>query len=188
MTVRYQDYSIDIIDDRGYSLNPADNSVHYAKEYFDETVREGRFIPASKHGIRIKQDGIELSSAILCETGGATGIHKNSFLFADNSLFICCCDKVYALKLPDLEMIWKKELDLATCFGIYEFDGDFIIHGEISITRIDKNGNEKWRFGARDIFVTQDGSESIKVHPEKIELKDWQGYNYVLDKNGNEIK
>jgi len=187
MTVQYKDYSINIVDDLSYSLNSADNIVHYDKEYFDGVINEDRVYPTSKHGIRVKQNEYELSSAIICEVGWATGIHENSFLFSDNNLFICCCDKIYSLRLPALEINWKKRFDPTTCFGIYRFENDFIIHGELSIKRIDKAGNEKWTFGAREIFVTQDGTESIKIHSDKIELKDWEGCKYTLDKNGVEL-
>jgi hypothetical protein len=184
MTVHYKEYIIEVIDDMEYSLRSTDNLTHYDKEYFNSSMNEDRFYPTSKHGIRIKQDDKELASAIICEVGGATGIHKNSFLFTGNNMLICCCDKVYSLTLPDLEINWKKRLDWATCFEIVCFDDEFLVHGELSITRIDKDGNEKWRFGARDIFVTQDGSEAMIIHTDKIELRDWEGYTYILDKNG----
>ena len=82
---------------------------------------------------------------------------------------------------------WFKRLDPATCFGIYQFDNDFLIHGELQISRIDINGNEKWTFRARDIFVTSDGDNSFAIQADKILLIDWEGYRYTLDKNGVEV-
>lgn len=187
MTVNYKDYSIDIVDDQTYSINSADNTSHYDKIYFDGSTNQDRFYPTSKHGIRVKQADKELTSAIICEVGGATDIHNGSFTISEDTLLICCCDKIYSLKLPDLSINWHKRLDPATCFGIYPFDNDFIIHGELQITRIDKDGNEKWTFGARDIFVTPDGKASFTIQADKILLTDWEGYKYKLDKNGVEV-
>ena len=184
MTVKYKDYSIDIVDDQTYSTNSADNLSHYNKIYFDGSINQDRFYPTSKHAIRIMQHDQELSSAIICEVGGGTTVHDKSFIIFDNSLYICCCDNVYSLKLPDLSINWSKRLDPATCLGIYSFDNNFIIHGELTISYIDKDGNVKWDFGARDIFVTQDGTDSIIFQSDKILLKDWGGYKYTLDKNG----
>jgi hypothetical protein len=53
-------------------------------------------------------------------------------------------------------------------------------------------GNEKWKFGGRDIFITLDGKEPIeitpdKIIPDKIILKDFEGYEYILDENGHEL-
>ena len=188
MRVRYKDYTIDIIDDSNYTLNSADNIVTYDKEYFDGMTNTDRVYPTSKHGIRISRNGDELVSAIICEIGGATTVHENSVLVTNDLILICCCDKVYSLSIPGLEINWKRRLDPATCFSIYPFKGDFIVHGELQITRIGIEGNEKWRFGARDIFVTPDGKDSIKFTTDKIELRDWEGYEYVLNEHGQEIR
>lgn len=188
MRVVYKKYNIDIVDDSTYTLNSADNNVKYDIEYFGGMLNTDRVYPTSKHGIRISEDGIEIKSAIICEIGGATSIHDTSFVMVDDSILICCCNKVYSLTIPDLKINWKKRLDPETCFSIYPFKDDFIIHGELQITRIDKEGNEKWTFGARDIFITQGGKGSIKFMGEQIILKDWEGYEYVLNEHGQEIR
>jgi hypothetical protein len=109
-------------------------------------------------------------------------------VITNDSLLICCCDKVYSLSIPKLEIKWKKSFDPATCFAIYPFKGDFIIHGELHVTRIDMDGHEKWNFGARDIFVTPDGKDSFKLIDDKIKLRDWEGYEYILNEQGQEIR
>ncbi len=184
MTTNYHDYTVEIIDEPNFGLNSNDNTSTYDKIYYDETGYQ----PTSMHGIKVSKDGVHLSSAIICEVGGATGIYDNSFIIIDDALLICCCDTVYSFKLPNLTLNWKKEFDLATCFSIYSFKSDFIIHGELQISRVDKNGIKKWEFGARDIFVTSDGKESFGLKEDKIYLRDWQGYEYVINENGQEVK
>jgi len=187
MKIQTKQYIIKIENLPNYTLNSQDNIQEFKLQYFNGSQNEDRFYPTSKHGIRIFENDEEINSAIICEVGGATGIHTNSFLIEEDNILICCCDKVYSLKIPDLSINWAKRLDPATCFGIYKFKGDLIIHGELQISRIDFQGNQKWKFGARDIFVTPDGEESFKIVGEIIKLKDWEGYEYILDESGNEI-
>ena len=113
MTTRFNEYTVDIIDDPNFSVGSTDNSFNYDKVYFDDV----HYQPTSKHGIKITKSGQPISSAIVCEVGGATGIHENSFIVSDNDLLICCCDTVYSFGLPELALNWKRELDPATCFG-----------------------------------------------------------------------
>jgi hypothetical protein len=187
MTKQYKDYTIDLVNDEYYSLNSADNITQYNHIYFDTTEDEGRYQSSSKHGIRIKKEDEELTSVLIFGHAGATNIHENSFIVSNNILLVCCSNKIYALNLPDLALIWCKTLDLITCFAIYAFDHDFLIHGELQITRIDTEGNEKWTFGAKDIFVTQDGSSACTIQEDMILLKVWDGHKYTLNKNGIEI-
>lgn len=187
MIVKYKDYSIEIVDDQTYTINSVDNVSRYDKIYFSDSTSIEKFYPTSKHGIRVKLADVELASAIICEVGGGTTIHNKSFIVSEDALLICCCDKVYSLELPNLSINWFKRLDPGTCFGIYQFDNDFLIHGELQITRININGNEKWTFRARDIFVTSDGNKSFAIQADKILLIDWEGYRYTLDKNGVEV-
>ncbi len=188
MRVSFKDYTIDIIDDPNYSLKSADNAVSYDIEHFDGRTNTDRVYPTSKHGFRVSKDGKELTSAIICETGAGTTIHENSVLVMSDSIIVCCSNKVYSLSIPGLQINWKKRFDPATCLAIYSFKEDFIIHGELQITRIDKKGNEKWNFGARDILVTPDEKKSIELMGDKIKLRDWAGREYVLNENGKEIR
>lgn len=184
MTTRFKEYTVDIIDDTSFNFGSTDNSFNYDEVYFDDV----QYQPTSKHGIKITKSGQTISSAIVCEVGGATGIHEKSFIVRGNDLLICCCDTVYSFGLPELSLNWKKEFDPATCFGIYSFKDDFIIHGELEIRRIDADGNTKWRFSAKDIFVTQDGTESIQLTDDGIEVIDWDGDKYLLDEHGQLTK
>ena len=188
MELQLSPYSIKLLNATNYTINSADNVDAYDLEYFGGTVNEDRHYPTSKHGIRLLENDVEIRSAIVCEMGGATGIHKDCALVTTKVLFICCGDHVYCLSIPDLELKWRKRLDPATCFGIYHFHDDLIVHGELQISRVDLNGNQKWAFGARDIFVTEDGSDAFDIKKHKIYLRDWEGHHYILDEYGNEIR
>lgn len=187
MKSRYKDLLIELFDDTDHTI-PSKNAVsRYKYEYCENSLYDSTHYPTSKHGILVSKNGTEISSAIICELGGATTIHEHSFAVAHDTIFICCGDKVYSLGLPYLELRWIQQLDTATCFGIYTFNNDFIIHGELQISRINQLGEVQWSFGARDIFVRQDGSKAITIDNNRIYLKDWEGYEYTLDSNGIEI-
>ncbi len=181
-------YWIKLINEEHYTLNSADNVEFYDIEYFQGDVNSDGHNPTSKHGIRVFKNEEEIRSAIVCETGGSTGIHEKSALTNGDSLYLCCCDSIYCLSVPNLNLKWSKRLDPATCLGIHPYKSGFIVHGELQISRIDFNGNQKWTFGAHDIFVTEDGFDSFKINENKIHLKDWEGYDYIIDENGKEIK
>jgi hypothetical protein len=180
MTTRFKEYTVDIVNEAAITLDSTDNLFTYDKIYFDRTEHS----PTSKHGIRVSRWEQCVSSVLICETGGVTAIHDNSFIIEDDVLFVCCCKTIYSFKLPVLTLNWRKKFDPAACFAIYSFKGDFIIHGELEIKRIDLDGNVKWNFSGKDIFVTQDGSNAINLAGEKIELTDWDGDKYILDDNG----
>lgn len=186
MKIEYKNYEIEVLDDKDYSIESTDNIRTYKLEYFNGE----KFQPTSKHGIRIKDKVIEkeISSVIICENGGATTIHKKSFFIEEDRIWICICDKIYCLNLPKLDIEWFKQFDHVTNFSINPFKNDFVIHGELEIFRINRKGEIKWRFGARDIFVSEKGENSFQITEDLIEVTDWGGYKYKLDKNGKEVK
>jgi len=189
MIVKYKNSVIEITNES--DLDSAEFGQRFKKQYPADLGIELEYQPSSKHGIRITENGIRITengiekcSALLLETGGATGISENSFLIKNDRIYICCSDQIYSLNLTDLSANWRNQYDIATCFGIYEFDEDFIVHGEIQVSRIDKNGKTKWNFSARDIFVNPDGKTEFRIVKNGIELIDWQGYKYELNADG----
>jgi hypothetical protein len=86
-----------------------------------------------------------------------------------------------------LELKWATQSDPATCFGIYKLQDDYIVHGEIEISRLDKEGNIKWQFGGSDIFVTFDADDAFKLNADHIALTDFYRIKYKIDFNGKII-
>ena len=136
--------------------------------------------------IILKKDDKEIRSLIICAVGGVTTIHKNSIVQLEEYLFICSSDQLFKIEIPSLKILWNKRLDPATCFGFHQFQDDLIIHGELSITKINKEGERLWEFGGRDIFVREKG-ESFEIKDNTIDLIDWGDWKYVLDENGKEL-
>lgn len=185
MIAHYNQYEIEVFDDESYDINSNGNPNRY--QYLIRSAKD-IYQPSAKHGIRVRENGVECASAIICASGGATGIYDNSFLIKEDLLFICCTDHVYALQIPSLQLIWKCNADWATCFSVHEFDGDLIVYGETTISRITTDGNIKWQFGGADIFVLPDNrAEPFKIEGNEILLNDWEGNHYRLNGDGQQV-
>ncbi len=116
--------------------------------------------------------------------GGTSGLHDNSFIVESNGLFICVDNDVMCLNIPELNLNWREKIDDATCFEIFKYSDDFIIHGELSIARISFTGKIKWSFYGPDIF-----SEEFKISDNRIYATDFNHDLFVLDiQTGKELK
>lgn len=180
----YRDLTIELIDEPTYKFDSADNKFIYSKHYFSDGSAE---YPTSKHGIKIYKNDQIIDSCIVIGSGGATGIHKTSSLVDNERLLLCCCDTIFCLALPDLDLKWKKQSDQATCFQIFKQNDDYIIHGELQVTKLDSDGNKKWEFGGADIFVSIDNEEEFKIETDGILLTDFAKTKYKIDFDGKLI-
>lgn len=176
-------YRIDIYDDQTFTEGPADNVNQYDFVYFDKSD----YIFPSIFGIKIFQDNTLLKSAIIGSIGGGTGIHDTSTIIENDRLLICCSDTVFCLSIPDLKMLWRTKADQATCFEIYKYQDSYIIHGEIEISRLDKDGKILWQQIGTDIFITVDGKDGFIITDNFILATDWENRKYKFDFNGQSI-
>lgn len=178
----FREYKIEIIDEQDNDVDSADNKFNYDLIY--RHSEDPIYAPTSKHGIKIYKEGL-YKSAIVWATGGATGVASDSAIIDEENLLLCCCNKVFCLRLPDLELDWVIEADMATCFGIYQYKDSYIVHGELAISRISQNGKIQWKNGASDIFVNIDHQgATFQMQDEYIELMDWNGFRYKLFYDG----
>lgn len=179
----YNDFTIEVFDDPTYKYESADNVHDYKNAYFGKDAQE---YPASKHGIRILKDGDETNSCVIIGSAGATGIHENSFLIDNDQLVICCCNTIFCLSLPDLSLRWSTIADWSTCFSIHKLESDYIVHGEMVITRLSPGGKIIWEYGGRDIFVSID-SEGFQINTDHIEVLDFYNMKYKIGFDGKSI-
>ncbi len=178
---QYKDFTIEVIDEPTYIYGSTDNDFYYSKAYFGG---EAELYPTSKHGVKVYQGDKVIDSCIIIGSGGATGIHQNSSLVDNDQLVICCCDTVFCLALPDLALKWNTQADQATCFQIFQQQDGYIVHGELLITKLDRDGNKKWEFGSEDIFVSTGNEEIFKMESDGILLTDFSGKIYKIGFDG----
>ena len=184
--IRYQfkKLTIEVLDEPSYKYDSTDNIFNYSKNHIGAGAQA---YPTSKHGVKIYRDDQIINSCIIIGSGGATGVHQNSSLVDNDQFLICCCDTIFCLSLSDLELKWKTQADQATCFEIFKFQSDYIVHGEIEISRLDKDGNIKWQFGGSDIFVSIDNGDAFTLKADHIALKDFNNIKYKIDFDGKII-
>ncbi len=181
---QYKNLIIEILDVPNHRFDSTDNNFCYSKYYFADGAKE---YPTSKHGIRIYREDRVINSCIVIGSGGATGIHKNSALLDADQLLLCCADTIFCLMLPDLDLKWKTKADQATCFQIFKYEDDYLIHGELQVSKLDSNGEIKWEFSGADIFVSIDNEEEFRIENDGILLTDFEGTKYKIDFNGRLI-
>lgn len=172
----YGDFELEIITEQDYNRLQY-NLVHCHPE-------DDGYTPTSIYGIKIYKGGFYKTTMVMA-TGWTTSIGSNSVIIDEESLILICSNKVFNLQLPDLQLNWVVVSDLSTCFGIYQYQDSYIVHGEVEITRIDRSGRIIWQVSARDIFVNvEDMGVAFQMLPEYIELMDWLGYRYKLFYDG----
>ena len=177
-------YKIELKDESGKVIRHSDDSNAYKKNYADDDG--GFFRP--QIGIKIYENDKLLNSALLKSSGGITAIHETSQLIRYDHIVVCCARNLFNLTIPELDLNWIKEGDKASCFQIYAFEEDFIIHGELSISRISKDGTKAWEYSGDNIFVTLDTENEFSLRRNIIRVKDFQGKIHKLDMNGNLLK
>jgi len=183
MKLEIDKYRIELIDESNYSSNSTDNLFHYEQQY----ANEQEYKPTTQIGIKLYEDETMIANAIIKSTGGASGIHQTSQILSKDCLAICCSESVFELSIPKLSLNWITKADDATCFQIFKYKQDYIIHGELNITRISKNGKILWQNSGADIFTTEEGEDDFLIQNEIIEVKDWNNKLYKFNLDGKHL-
>lgn len=171
---------IKFYDESDYSFDSSDNLFIYNNIY----LNGDKDILTSIIGIKLFEENDLVSSCLIGSEGGGTGIHQNSTLISYGGFVICCANTIFKLAIPDLGLEWKTKADMATCFEIYHLDKDYVVHGEMEITRLDKNGQIVWQQGGRDIWTTAEGIDDFAVYDNYILATDWDYNRYKFDFDG----
>lgn len=184
MKLEINKYSVELIDESDYSSNSTDNHFKYEQQYVNEQEHK----PTTQIGIKLYEGGSLISSAIVRSTGGASGIHQTSQILTNDILTICCSESVFSLSIPKLTLEWITKADEATCFQIFKHKEDFIIHGELNISRLTRNGEILWQNSGADIFTTEKGEDNFELRNEIIQVRDWNNQLYKFDLDGKHLK
>jgi len=176
-------YRIDIYADQTFKEGSADNFNQYDFVYFDKS--EYHF--PSVFGIKIYQEDKLLRSAIIGSIGGGTTIHDTSTIIENDRLLVCCSDTIFCLSIPDLTLLWRTQADQATCFEIYKYQDSYIIHGELEISRLDKDGKILWQQSGEDIFTTLESKDSFEITDKYILATEWRNRKYKFDYDGTDL-
>jgi hypothetical protein len=170
-------YELELLDEPTYTSRSADNLRSYAREYvFGDAI-------TSRHGVLLRQAGGGEHSCMVSASGGVTAVHEHSAVIVESCSFLAVGDTVCALALPSLELLWRRKVDTATCFGIYySAEEDCLFsHGECEIARLTLSGERVWSAIGADIFT-----EGFALHADYLEAVDFNRFVYRIDvKTGN---
>ena len=158
---------LQVVNEPAYTLSSADNAVRYPVEVnLDPQNR-----PSSVHGLLLAGSPI----ALFANSGGTSGVHEHSAVFVDGFLYLAVGDSVICLSLLPFQVRWKFKADDATCFGVYydQPHNALLSHGELSITRFNRDGTVVWAASGADIF-----SEGFSLHSQYVEAIDFGGRLY----------
>jgi hypothetical protein len=183
MLFKAREYDLELIDEPTYTPGSADNVRSYAHEY---DFTDAAYRPSSRHGLVLRESGVVRQSCILLAGGGASGVHKHSIAIVDSICFVAVGDTLCSLALPLFDLLWRRQADHATCFGVYFSANHYclISHGELEIARVSLSGEVVWSSGGADIF-----SEGIKVFPDFVEAVDFNHTFYRMSiTDGTSIK
>jgi len=177
----YGDIEVEIQDEPTYSTNSTDNPRQYNNEYW-RVKAESHYSAA--HGVSTLEHGLPISSAIVLGQGGATGIHKDSCSYDGSSIYVAAGDSVYSLSLPMLNLNWARQVDKATCFGVFWLEHlDYLLTwGELSIRSYSVDGKELWSATGSDIFT-----EGLELKNQKAMITDYNGHVHKVDLVSGEI-
>ena len=119
-------------------------------------------------------------------------------IISDNEQCAVLEDNV--LTVPLFEVIMQIDLETATIIRcvecenlgglerILEFKQGYLFKGECDVFYYDKMLTQVWCFGGRDILARATAEECFWIEEDLIHCRDWSGWHYVLDMDGNIIE
>ena len=181
MTIQINKYKVSLIDEPAYGNHSMDN----ARLYRSELCRHGAYQHCCAHGVIVGDIESPRTSTIILGTGGVTGVHENSIAHTQNICFIAAGDSVFALEVPSLKILWCKQVDLSTCFGVFwvEKQGCLITWGEIFVCRLSMDGNKVWETSGADIFT-----QGFGMAGDTIEMIDFNNDKYRINIHNGKIE
>lgn len=94
-------------------------------------------------------------------------------------------DEIVRFDLSDMSIAQHKSIGDETYFSIYPIIDGYLVHGELSILRLDKNFHQVWSFSGSDIWVIQkENRAAFLIENDQIFLEDWNGVKYALNMDG----
>ena len=165
--------NICIVDEPDYPLNSPDKSLAYpwplARSYPWE-IDLGTGLFGSRHGVLVND-----RPTVIIGGGFGTTVHSHSALILEDRLLVAVGDHVACFSLQPFELEWSVEVDFATCFGLHfsATHNALISHGEVTISRLSRQGEVLWCEGGRDIFTGD-----FTLAPDFVEAHDFNGERY----------
>ena len=164
------------------------NTLWLYKNPYQIEIRENEAHPPQL-SVYLYQAEEEIKNVVLTGGGSVSSLWEKSALLDGDRLLIACGNEVFCILLPTLELLWHTQVDMATCFEIAPYQEDYITHGEVEISRLNKQGEILWQFSGKDIFVSPiERTPAFKTTPQGIDLVDFNYEEYHIDYEGKIIR
>lgn len=168
-----------------------ENKVIEAKNYSKIIDLSDTGALGSLLAIKITNNHGDTKSCLITGIDGGSYLHvsddkdkSQSVKLLGDNLILSSGFTFFSFNLEKQEIEWKLRPDMAEVFEFYDLRDDFLLRGELEIHRIDRNGNVKWSYGGRDIWVNIDGKKEVSIENDKIILTDFDSNVYKIDFNG----
>ena len=191
LTVKDEKLTVEILFIRNDNQNEILNQIEYDKiielkeidNWSSALILKIIFIKKPQRTILITgiDGGLYLHSANEKDNSYSVKLFENYILFSLGFTFF-----LFDINKQDIK--WKIRPDIAEVFEFYDLQDDFLLRGEHSIHRIDKDGEVKWSYGGRDIWVNIDGKPEVIIEIDKILLTDFDNNEYVINFDGETIE
>lgn len=136
----------------------------------------------SAFSVKVEKKSQTFSIALI---GSFFGFDSQCAALEGATLTVLMDDEIFVLDLESISLVRHTAIGDESYFAIYPIENGYIIHGEQTILRLNRNFEQVWRFGGSDIFVTQNNGEgSFAIADDRIYLEDWNGYKFILDLDG----
>ena len=167
--------------DHTYTRNSADNVHAYEREIM--LAGEDRHHRQAV-GVRVSDGGAVLASAVLLLPLGCGEPGAHAIVLRPGTVYLPTGSEVAALDVPSLQVRWETRSDLGCVLALHEIPGEeaLIVHGEITIARVEPDGRVAWEHSGRDIF-----SGELCVIGDAVEVTDWDGELYRFRISDGEI-
>lgn len=180
MKLESSEYKIRIKKDETYAVGSADN-IHYDVILNPENKRHNDYY--SVLAVKIDKFYEKTKIALI---GDYYSYDTDCAFLENNTLTIMQNNTFTQINLDDYSIIFHKSFDgYGMFFAIYKFNDGYVVYGELSVVKLNKDYEKEWEFSGKDIFITQNGKEPFELCNDRIKLYDWLGNYYELDRNGN---
>ncbi|MCL1631943.1 hypothetical protein M3N64_08270 [Sporolactobacillus sp. CPB3-1] len=132
--------------------------------------------------IKIKTSNVKTNVALI----GSFYAHAAHCAILDGSkLTVLMDDQAVLFDIETMSILRHRSIGDETYFSIYPLSSGYLVHGELSIVRLNSRFEQVWTFSGSDIWVTQnENHEEFRIENDQILLEDWNGVRYALNTNG----
>ena len=121
--------------------------------------------------------------------GSIYGADEGIAILEDAVLIVLMNTRLTVIDCESLAIKTSNDIsEFGTYFSLYRFYDGYIVYGELDIIKLSLELEPEWSFFGADIFVSSDGRCPFNIKGDTINLIDWNGTEYTIDKFGKQLK